>query len=101
MGVATEQLGRLNSVSTPVNSRENILPLPRAVAQLGFWSALLTSILSAAWAAFFGVQNLLSPIPELDGATVYVEEFKRIHMLNLYPSILLPVPFIVLIACIY
>jgi hypothetical protein len=101
MGVGMSQMEQRTSVSTTAVPRERAPYLPRAVSELGFWSAILTGILSAAWAVFFGLQNAVSPIPQLGGAAAYVREFERIHMLNLYPSILLPVPFIILMASIY
>lgn len=72
------------------------------VRVIGFWAAILTAVLSVAWVfAMFGVQQIVAPIPEWRGAAAYTDDFRPLHLLNLYPSLFLALTFLVLMACIH
>ena len=71
--------------------------MSRSVGLLGFWSAILSAISSIGWPITMGIQNAISPIP----VGISAEAFRPIHMLKLYPSLLLALAFIVLMVCIH
>jgi len=73
----------------------------RTVVRLGFWSAVLTSVLSAAWLVAQFTQPLIAPLPEWTGTAASVGAFDALHMLPLIPSLPLVVAFVVLLACLY
>jgi hypothetical protein len=67
----------------------------------GFWSAILTAILSGAWFIVFTLQQAVAPFPQWRGAEAYIPAFTPMHLLAYYPSIVLPPVFLVLLACIH
>ena len=69
--------------------------LNSAVSRLGFWSALLTAVLSV---AFFGV-GIVTPVRNIPYP--YVASFIPADYLWMYPAFLLAPTFVVLIACIH
>src|SRR3712207_6697903 len=73
-------------------------PVSRSVFQLGFWSALLSAIFSV---GFLVAVFLIAPLPEWHGARAYAETFDPIDQVSVYPSLLLAMTFIVLMACIH
>lgn len=68
--------------------------------QLGFWSAILTALLSAGFGVAMIVQNAIAPV-EWRGAAAYVVAYDPIHQLSLYPSLFLAPAYIVLMACVH
>ena len=76
--------------------------LSTGASRLGVWSAILTGVFSVGWAiSYFGIQQVIAPMPPWRGAAAYAAEFTPIHLLNLYPSLPLAVTFVVLMACIH
>lgn len=67
-----------------------------SVYRLGFWAAIWSALLSAAYVVSLFVQPLL---PEWEGAAAYAAGFAPLHQLALYPSIVLaPVYLLLLVA---
>jgi len=76
--------------------------LSTAASRLGSSSAILTGVFSLGWAiSYFGIQQVVAPMPPWRGAAAYAAEFRPIHLLNLYPSLPLAVTFVVLMACVH
>jgi hypothetical protein len=71
------------------------------VSKAGFWSALLSGLLAAAWAVAVGLQNLLVPPASWTGIAAYATTFRLIEMLNLIPALLLPWPYLVMMVSIH
>jgi heme/copper-type cytochrome/quinol oxidase subunit 3 len=88
------------SVHIGYGSRSSTTPrrASRAVARLGFWSALLSATFSV---GFLVAAFLIAPIPQWRGTQAYAEAFEPIDQLSVYPSLFLAVSFVVLMACVY
>ena len=76
-------------------------PRDRHLDSVGFWAAVSTAILSVAWLASVAVQVSVAPVPRWRGVSDYAGQFSEWHLLPLYPSLLLAVAFLILLAAIH
>lgn len=73
----------------------------QAVRRLGFWSAILSAACSLLWFAAFSLQGMFLAVPDWRDLSAYAAAFTPLQQLSLYPSLVLAVTFVVLIACIH
>ena len=71
------------------------------IRKLGFWSAIASAIFSVLWFITFQLKDVLAPVPPWFELQEYAREFSPLRLLYVYPSLLLPLSFIVLLACIH
>jgi hypothetical protein len=69
--------------------------------KLGLWSAVLSALFSVLWFITFNMKDLLGPVPLWQDLEAYAEAFSMARMLYVYPSLLLAITFLVLMACIH
>ncbi|HEX5751570.1 MAG TPA: hypothetical protein VFZ09_35440 [Archangium sp.] len=71
--------------------------IPRPVRWMGFWSAVLATVLTALWLALaFGIQT-----PEWAGIEAYARSFHSRQLINLFPALLLAPTLVVNMASIH
>ncbi len=71
------------------------------VNKLGFWSAIVSAVMSAIWFITYTFRDQIYPVPAWFELQQYAQEFSPLRVLYVYPSLLLPLSFIVLLACIH
>lgn len=71
------------------------------IRKLGFWSAIISAICSVLWFVTFGLKDVLAPVPPWFDLQQYANAFSPLRLLYVYPSLLLPLSFIVFLACIH
>jgi hypothetical protein len=71
------------------------------INRIGLWSAAASAIFSIAWFITFQLQDLIAPIGEWQQLQQYAAEFSPLRILLVYPSLLLPISFLALIACLH
>jgi hypothetical protein len=72
-----------------------------SLVRLGFWSAIVTAIASAAWFVSLLYQMVVAPLPPWEGMQAYLQSYRWLHLINFYPWLLLALSFVVLVACIH
>lgn len=73
----------------------------KTINKLGFWSAIVSAIFSVLWFITFNLKDVLAPVPAWYDLQAYAQAFSPLRLLFVYPSLLLPLSFIVLLACIH
>lgn len=86
---------------TDVGSSQLPTRLPRPVSQIGFWSALLSGLLSLAWPITVAIEMAVAPSPPWNGIEALARSYNLIEMLNLVPSLPLASAFLVLMVSIH
>ena len=71
------------------------------INRLGFWSALVSAICSVLWFITFNLKDALVPVPPWQELEAYAQAFSALRLLYVYPSLVLPLFFIALLACIH
>lgn len=69
--------------------------------KLGFWSAIASALFSILWFITFQLQDVIAPISPWTELQQYAEEFSPLRILLVYPSLLLPLSFIILLVCLH
>jgi len=72
-----------------------------AIKKLGLWSAIASAVFSIAWFITFQLQDVIAPIVEWQQLQQYAAEFSPLRILLVYPSLLLPISFLALLACLH
>ena len=75
--------------------------MSEATKKLGFWAAILSALLSALWFITFNLKDVFASVPAWHDIEAYAGAFSPMRILYVYPSLLLALTFIVLMACIY
>jgi len=71
------------------------------IKKLGFWSAVLSALFAILWFITFNLKDVLGPVPDWQDIEAYAQAFSALRILYVYPSLLLAVTFVVLMACIH
>jgi 4-amino-4-deoxy-L-arabinose transferase-like glycosyltransferase len=71
------------------------------IRKLGFWSAILSALSAILWFITFNLKDALGPVPDWQNIEAYAQAFSVLRILYVYPSLVLAVTFIVLMACIH
>lgn len=72
----------------------------KATSRLGFWSSVLSAVFSVLWVVTFNLRDVLGSVPDWHDLEAYAAAFSPARMLYIYPSLLLAVSFVVVMACI-
>lgn len=75
--------------------------MSKSVNKLGFWAGILSAVFSVLWFITFKLQDVLAPVPVWYDVDTYAEAFSWLRLLYIYPSLLLALSFVVLMACIH
>lgn len=73
----------------------------KTINRLGFWSSVLSAVFSVLWFITFNLKDVLWPVPDWHDLDAYAAAFPPARMLYIYPSLLLAVTFLVVMACIH
>ena len=73
----------------------------RIINKLGLWSSIASAIFSILWFVTFQLQDVIAPIAEWVDLQSYAREFSPLRILLIYPSLLLPLSFILYLCCIH
>lgn len=73
----------------------------KTTRNLGFWSAVASAFLCVLWFITFNLKDTLAPMPDWSALEAYAEAFSPLRILYVYPSLLLPLTFLALLACIH
>ncbi len=73
----------------------------RAIRTLGFWSGILSAVFAILWFITFSMQDVLAAVPSWQNIEAYANAFTMKRVLYVYPSLLLPLTYIALTACIH
>lgn len=88
--------------SGPIHPREPQRPTGlQSRRSAGFWAAVLTSVFSVCWLVSVVIAAAVAPVGGWRGVDDYAGDFSEWHLLPLYPSLLLPLAFLVLLAAIH
>lgn len=71
------------------------------VRKLGFWSGILSAIFSVLWFVTFQMKDAFATVPDWQNLEAYAEAFRMVRFTLVYPSLLLAVSYIVLMASIH
>lgn len=71
------------------------------VHKLGFWSAVLSAVFSVLWFITFQLQDVFAAVPEWQNLAAYAEAYRMVRLLLVYPSLLLALTYIVLMASLH
>ena len=71
------------------------------VNKLGFWTAILSAVFAVLWFVTFNMQDLLAAVPDWKDLSAYAESFRMVRLLLIYPSLLLALTYIMLLACVH
>jgi len=71
------------------------------VRKLGFWSGILSAVFSVIWFVTFSMKDALAIVPDWHDVEAYAEAFRMVRFTLVYPSLLLAVSYIILMACVH
>lgn len=75
--------------------------MKNTVRKLGFWSGILSAIFSVLWFVTFNMKDAFATVPDWRNLETYAETFRMVRFSLVYPSLLLAVSYIVLMACVH
>lgn len=75
--------------------------MKNSVRELGFWSAILSAASAAVWFVTFVMRDVIAPVPDWTNLEAYAEAFSRARLVYVYPSLLLALTYLVMLACIH
>jgi hypothetical protein len=75
--------------------------MKRTVHKLGFWSAILSAVFSVLWFVTFNMKDVFAAVPDWHDLEAYAETFKMVRFTLVYPSLLLALTYIVMMACLH
>lgn len=73
----------------------------RSEYKLGFWSSILSALFALVWFITYSMRDAIAPMPGWQDLGAYAEAYTPLRLLYVYPSLLLAMSFIVLLASIY
>jgi hypothetical protein len=68
---------------------------------LGFWSAILSAAFAVLWFVTFSMKDAFAAVPEWRNLEAYAEAFNMARLTYVYPSLLLALTYLILMACIH
>lgn len=73
----------------------------KPVCKLGFWSGILSALFSVVWFITFSLQDTFAPVPDWQNLEAYAEAYRMVRLTLVYPSMLLALTYIILMACLH
>ena len=67
--------------------------------KLGLWSAILSAAFAIIWFITFNMQDVFQAVPEWENLKDYAEAFNISRLTLIYPSLLLALTYIIMLAC--
>ncbi len=69
--------------------------------KLGAWSAALSAFFAVTWFITFNMKDALVKLPHWKNIEAYAEAFDILRMTYIYPSLLLAITYIIMLACLH
>jgi hypothetical protein len=69
--------------------------------QLGFWAGVLSALSAILWFVTFIMKDLIHPMPNWQDLDAYAANFDMIRLTYVYPSLVLAITYLILLACLY
>ncbi|MDA3942906.1 MAG: hypothetical protein PF694_05135 [Bacteroidetes bacterium] len=69
--------------------------------KLGLWSAILSGAFAIIWFITFNMQDIFQAVPEWENLKDYAEAFNISRLTLIYPSLLLALTYIIMLACVH
>lgn len=69
--------------------------------RLGRWAAFLSAAFAILWFITFQLQDVFQPMPTWHNLEAYAEDFRMVRLSYVYPSLLLAISYIILLACLH
>lgn len=73
----------------------------KTTKRLGVWAGFLSAIMSIFWFITFQLKDVLGSVPDWHHLEAYAEAFTPARVLYIYPSLILAITFLVLVACLH
>ncbi|PRY99943.1 hypothetical protein BY457_10713 [Marinilabilia salmonicolor] len=73
--------------------------MKKSEIKLGFWSAIFSASFAIIWFVTFNMQDVFQPVPEWKNLKDYAEAFNISRLTLIYPSLLLALTYIIMLAC--
>lgn len=73
----------------------------RTEVKLGFWASVLSAVLSVIWFITYNLKDVFQAVPNWKELQAYADAFSVVRLTFIYPSLLLALTYIVLLACIH
>jgi len=75
--------------------------MKRPEITLGIWAAILSAIFALLWFITFSLQDAIHQVPQWKNLGAYAEAFRMVRLTYVYPSLLLALTYIILLACVH
>lgn len=70
-------------------------------AKLGYWAGVLSAVFATLWFITFRLQDVFQAVPDWHDLQAYAEAFRMVRLTYVYPSLLLAITYLILLACIH
>lgn len=75
--------------------------MTRTEQQLGYWAAVLSALSSVMWFVTFALKDVIHSVPDWHELSAYAESFSITRMTYIYPSLILALTYLVVLAVLY
>lgn len=69
--------------------------------KIGFWSGILSAVFAILWFITFKLQDVFQAVPHWKDLQAYAESFHIVRLTLIYPSLLLAITYIILLAAVH
>ncbi|WP_366924514.1 hypothetical protein MFMK1_001493 [Metallumcola ferriviriculae] len=69
--------------------------------KLGFWASVLSALFSIIWFITYNLRDAFQAVPNWKDLQAYADAFRVVRLAYVYPSLLLALTYIILLACIH
>lgn len=69
--------------------------------KLGIWASILSAVFSIIWFITYSLRDVFQAVPNWQNLEAYADAFSMVRLTYVYPSLLLALTYIVLLACIH
>lgn len=70
-------------------------------AKLGFWASILSAVFSIVWFITYSLRDVFLAVPNWQDLKAYADAFHMVRLTYVYPSLLLAITYIIVLACIH
>jgi hypothetical protein len=75
--------------------------MKKATRTVGFWSGVLSAVFAVLWFITYSMQDVFVAVPEWQDLEAYAEAYRMVRLTLVYPSLLLALTYIALMACVH
>lgn len=69
--------------------------------KMGIWAGILSAIFSILWFITFSMKDTIQAMPDWHNLEAYAEAYSLMRFIYLFPSLLLPISYIILLVCLH